>query len=682
MINTIQQLVGALPEKYQPIFGHPELSDEVSRACEDRSVVIRETYDALQTLLGRPLRVLDLGCAQGYFSLSLAAAGADVLGVDYLHTNVAVCEALMLEHPHLKAKFQMGRIEDVIERIQPDEFDLVLGLSVFHHIIHENGIPAVKRLLNVAAERVGYLLLELALKSEPLYWGPSQAEDPRELLGDIAFTHQLALHPTHLADIPRPMFAASNRFWVLSGKAQQILSWTTEPHSLVHGVHQGGRRYYQSASSFLKWYRIDKPHWHYNQIDFQRECEFLERAPSSFPAPKKLAHGSTNTEAWLLMERLNGQLLSELLISGAEIDVSRVLGDVISQACKLEAAGWYHNDIRTWNTLIQEDGRAILIDYGSIVRKPQDCVWPNNIFLAFLIFLHEVATRHVETPIPLRAVAMSPGRFPVPYDTLVRRLWAVPVAQWSFSLVKEFFDDVELKVEASIQPSEAWSTAIELAIQTLSANQHHLDFKAQQAEIKAQQAETKAQQAETKAQQAETKAQQAETKAQQAETKAQQAETSARRWQIQANEWHERILALHASTSWRITKPLRAIKRLLSGDFAALQRSTATVKLKAKQAFRPVVSSGVAYVFNRPALRKILSPCLKCFPSLHRRLLCVAVNTGVVEDGSGIGQRQSASAGNSVQFPMPPELHAMTPRARQIYMDLKAAIENKAREGV
>lgn len=59
--------VAALPEKYQPIFGHPELSEGSSRGCEDRFVLIRECAQRLQGELGRPLRVLDLGCAQGFF---------------------------------------------------------------------------------------------------------------------------------------------------------------------------------------------------------------------------------------------------------------------------------------------------------------------------------------------------------------------------------------------------------------------------------------------------------------------------------------------------------------------------------------------------------------------------------------------------------------------------------------
>ena len=145
------------------------------------------------------------------------------------------------------------------------------------------------------------------------------------------------------------------------------------------------------------------------------------------------------------------------------------------------------------------------------------------------------------------------------------------------------------------------------------------------------------------------------------ETKAQQAETA-------SNERLAQLQAVYASTSWKITKPLRAIKRHLAGDYAALGRSTAAAKLKAKQTFRPALSSSIKFVFNQPALRKILSPVLKCFPGLHKRLVNVAVTTGV------------ASGSSHAQRGLPLELNAMTPRARQIYQNLKAAIENKHKE--
>jgi FkbM family methyltransferase len=178
-------------------------------------------------------------------------------------------------------------------------------------------------------------------------------------------------------------------------------------------------------------------------------------------------------------------------------------------------------------------------------------------------------------------------------------------------------------------------------------------------ESQAQQAETKAQQAETKAQQAETKAQQAETKAQQAETKAQQAEAA-------SNERLAQLQAVYASSSWKITRPLRGIKRLLSGDFAVFGQSTAAVKLKAKQTFRPAVVAGIDYVNTRPALRNRLKRLVGYFPWLRQRLVRVALNSrGNFEM---ILARQRA---------IPLELQNMTPRARQIYQDLKMAIEKK-----
>jgi hypothetical protein len=36
MMDALSDNVAALPEIYQPIYGHPELAQHVSRGCEDR----------------------------------------------------------------------------------------------------------------------------------------------------------------------------------------------------------------------------------------------------------------------------------------------------------------------------------------------------------------------------------------------------------------------------------------------------------------------------------------------------------------------------------------------------------------------------------------------------------------------------------------------------------------------
>jgi hypothetical protein len=156
----------------------------------------------------------------------------------------------------------------------------------------------------------------------------------------------------------------------------------------------------------------------------------------------------------------------------------------------------------------------------------------------------------------------------------------------------------------------------------LNAHQE-AEIKAQQAETKAQQAETKAQQAETKAQQAETKAQQAETKAQQAETKAQQAETKAQQAKVEVHQLTAQLLAVHSSTSWRITSPLRWLIRQLR-----LLRQFG-LKIRLKALIKKVLRKFVLFAVARPLLMRITAPLVGFFglKELIKRLVFDGLNS-------------------------------------------------------
>ena len=203
--SSLPELVAALPEIYQPIFGHPELSNRVTRGCEDRLVHISQIYRTLEAKFNRPLRVLDLGCAQGFFSLSLAKLGATVYGVDIQQCNINVCSALAAENPELNVKFQKGMIEEIILTITQDQYDLVLGLSVFHHLVHIVGLPIVQTMISILANATIAGIFELALSDEPTVRAQAQPDNPRLLLAGYAFVHELARHTTHLQNKDRPL---------------------------------------------------------------------------------------------------------------------------------------------------------------------------------------------------------------------------------------------------------------------------------------------------------------------------------------------------------------------------------------------------------------------------------------------------------------------------------------------
>jgi len=632
----IEKLVSDLPEIYQPIHGHPELSGEVSRSCIDRLEHISRIHNALKRLLGRPLKVLDLGCAQGFFSLNLAERGSIVHGVDFLDKNIAVCNALALENSSLHVSFETGRVEGVIDTLQPGQYDLVLGLSVLHHIVHEKGAVAVKAMLERVAKNSGALIVELALREEPLYWAAAQPENPLTLLDSITFVHEVARHATHLAPIPRPLFVASNRYWILEDLATEFERWSLDPHALALGTHAASRRYFIAADSVLKLYRFDHQRGDYNKAEFDTEVRFLQQPPKAFSAPLLMGSGERDTDGWLVMQRLPGRLLLDLLREGVPIDSRAVLLGVLEQLATLEAAGLYHDDVRTWNVLLADDGATHLIDYGSISAQARDCVWPHNPFLSFFIFVREVSTGIVDDPNPSRTISTSPHGLPQPYRAWATSLWKRPLADWSFQLfhqtLRETPDDIG--EEPLQQPMDAWMVATEEAIQTQMLFSRQV---AAQIEAKAQQAEAKAQQAEAKAQQAEAKAQQAEAASNQALTQLQ---------------------AVYSSTSWHITSPLRWV----GIQFKLLKQHGVKGRLKAFA--RKVLPHLIAFLRQRPTLK--------------RYAVAAAYRLGIAERLRRFYQPTPSSAAAPIHgSDIAPELHNLTPHARQIYRELKNAIENK-----
>lgn len=180
---------------------------------------------------------------------------------------------------------------------------------------------------------------------------------------------------------------------------------------------------------------------------------------------------------------------------------------------------------------------------------------------------------------------------------------------------------------------------------------------------------------------AETQRSLAESQAACAESRAQVAQKAA-----EIEYWHGRVLQLHASTSWRITKPLRAVKRLLAGQWNVSHAASATeapLVLRCKHAVRAVLAEKIRYVFARPRLRQGLSRVLKRAPWLHRRLFRVAVNTGVVDMSMNASPKQVVAVNQTLEPQAPcaiPDAEAMSPRARAIYADLKQAMADRARE--
>ena len=170
-------------EAYQPILDENRQFVGGERDYAGRLRIIEEHVD----FSGKT--VLDLGCSGGFFTFSAARTAGSVIGVDADAHMIEKNRQAAQEHGYDNVSFLYRSIDGKLLEELP-KFDIVLFLSVFHHMITDSGTyewspgPAVKRakeLLQAASGLGETFVFEMGAPGEGFKW----CDDVSRLSADL-----------------------------------------------------------------------------------------------------------------------------------------------------------------------------------------------------------------------------------------------------------------------------------------------------------------------------------------------------------------------------------------------------------------------------------------------------------------------------------------------------------------
>ena len=124
----------------------------------DYEALYRDTPDALgemsavllrafKPLIGRDLRVLDIGCGQGRDALPLARMGFSVFGVDWAPSGIRD----MINAAEIEGLDVTGTVADVRSFLPTGHFDVLLIDRTLHMLLPDEQTTVLRRLLGHCA---------------------------------------------------------------------------------------------------------------------------------------------------------------------------------------------------------------------------------------------------------------------------------------------------------------------------------------------------------------------------------------------------------------------------------------------------------------------------------------------------------------------------------------------------
>lgn len=154
-------------ENYEEFYAHHQfapIKDEDATNVHEIVPRFGWAFDQVEEL--KPKTLLDLGCLDGSFALTVAKHhGCEVTGIDLTQDGIDIARRRAAEHG-LPATFHQGAIEDVMPTLEPHSFDVVTWFEIIEHV---KDVQAVIKAIDRLVKPGGSILVSTPDFESPLY---------------------------------------------------------------------------------------------------------------------------------------------------------------------------------------------------------------------------------------------------------------------------------------------------------------------------------------------------------------------------------------------------------------------------------------------------------------------------------------------------------------------------------
>ena len=288
----------------------------------------------------------------------------------------------------MKVKFLLTSIENFIPTIQPNEYDLVLGLSIFRELYKAHKFSEVQDMMAELAKKIPVCIFEPELEKEF-----PEDDLPKYYIGvfkDFRIRKVLSRNAGENPEIERPLVFASNDY-IFFDELGLLKIDDAHSHNMM-GSENDDKLFIFCGDKFIKFSKIfeglSEGNGSYERVT--QGVKFLSEFGGSHGFPKLYASEIYKDEylgqSFIVRDKLEGETLEKIIASGEDFDHWDVIKQVLSQLVFLEENGLYHDDVHQCNVLYK-DGKAFLIDYESIGEQKSTAIHRFNLLQVFFSFM-------------------------------------------------------------------------------------------------------------------------------------------------------------------------------------------------------------------------------------------------------------------------------------------------------